>query len=41
LTTKDKEFVEQAERIVFGELAISLDIPYDSVVDYISGKIAK
>jgi CarD family transcriptional regulator len=34
-TNKDKEFVEKAEKIVFGEFAIALDIPYDNVKDYI------
>jgi len=37
-TNKDKEFVEKAEKIVLGEFAIALDIPYDSVKDYIGKK---
>jgi len=35
-TTKDKEFIEKAEKIVLGQFAIALNIPYDSVKDYIA-----
>src|SRR5574344_42128 len=40
LTTKDKEFIEQAERIVYGVLAVSLGIDYDSVEEYIDKSLA-
>ena len=37
-TNKDKEFMEKAEKIVLGEFAIALNIPYDDVKNYIAQK---
>lgn len=39
ITAKDREFVEEAEKIVFGEFAISLNIPYDDVIEYIRNRL--
>ena len=36
----DKQYMEKAEDILYGELACSLDIPRDDIVGYISAKIS-
>lgn len=36
----DEKFLRRAEELLFGELAVALDIPVDSVSDYISHRLA-
>ena len=35
----DERYMKQAERLLYGELAAALEIPYDEVEDYIAGRI--
>ncbi len=35
----DERYMKQAERLLYGELATALDIPYDEVEGYIAGRI--
>jgi len=37
----DEKFLRRAEDLLFGELAVALDIPLDSVQSYISDRLAK
>lgn len=36
----DQQYLKQAEELLHGELAISLDIPYDDVPEYIKNHVA-
>lgn len=35
----DERYMKQAERMLYGELATALEIPYDGVEDYISARL--
>lgn len=35
----DERYMKQAERLLYGELATALEIPYDGVEDYISARL--
>ncbi|NTW70894.1 MAG: hypothetical protein HGA49_01460 [Eubacteriaceae bacterium] len=35
----DEQFIKRGEELLFGELAAALDIPKESVPDYIAGRI--
>jgi CarD family transcriptional regulator len=35
----DERFMKQAERLLYGELAVALEIPYDDVQPYIARRI--
>ena len=36
----DERFMKQAERLLYGELSVALDIPYDEVQPYIASRVA-
>ena len=36
----DERFMKRAEELLFGELAVALDIPVGQVADYISARVA-
>ena len=35
----DERYMKQAERLLYGELATALEIPYDGVEDYIAARL--
>ncbi len=36
----DERFMKEAEQLLFGELSVALDIPYDEVINYIATRLA-
>ena len=37
----DERYMKQAERLLYGELSVALDIPYDEVEHYIASRVEK
>lgn len=37
----DERFMKEAEQLLFGELSVALDIPYDEVPNYISARLGE